>query len=412
MREERRGGVRRYFANKWWRYRKHWRLSLVGAVAFTAWAVLSLLLPPLIVARWPGAERSAWPFLIPAVLNLAGAAALFWLFAFVLFRNRKQDEAFREMAKALRSAPRQVTPEQLDERSRRVAETATGYAANSWQLWVPLLHGAVSVFSGVLAIWLLWPPLRPVFVVLAEPFPAVVMPALQCFAVNVAALAVFGITYPVTRWWPWRREVQGVRDLMEQMHREMEAAAERQQQGDQSGYEEALAKLESTASELQRKSVFGVSPLLSPPPPAAAPRAWVRALAPVAAIALGFAPVLLMLVPLTHVIPPRFEPLLVAAVLTALGSALALALRRPPGPFRTMPGFFAGIAAADLSALVVAAGLPLPWGLTPEPMAGWLGMASVLVVWAVVGMAASGVYAHREFRRLQRLVNEESDGTK
>jgi len=110
---------------------------------------------------------------------------------------------------------------------------------------------------------------------------------------------------------------------------------------------------------------------------------------------------------------PRFQPLIVSGALTLLVLPMLLSGRRRPGS-RTRsdsPGPTIGLIAANAYALAIAAGLPRPFGGTSADTAETFGLiaptALLFMCWAV----GDAIYSRRQFRRLQRLVNEEPDGT-
>ena len=106
---------------------------------------------------------------------------------------------------------------------------------------------------------------------------------------------------------------------------------------------------------------------------------------------------------------PRFQPLIVSGALTLLVLTMLLSGRRRPsaGARRDSPGPTLGLIAANVYALAIAAGLRRPFGAASADTAETFGLiaptALLFTCWAV----GDAIYSRRQFRRLQRLVNED-----
>ena len=108
--------------------------------------------------------------------------------------------------------------------------------------------------------------------------------------------------------------------------------------------------------------------------------------------------------------PERFQPLVLAIALAAPVACSAAADRWCDSDplWRRIPVWTGLVALYGLYALGAVLGLPQPGG-DSEAKLGWhvIIVLSLVVINAVLGP----LYGHLQFRRLQRLVNEEPDGT-
>jgi len=102
----------------------------------------------------------------------------------------------------------------------------------------------------------------------------------------------------------------------------------------------------------------------------------------------------------------RFQPLIFASSMTALGIVISLVIdRRPKAGFRPVNfvwwALYCGYAAA------AAAGLPQPWMDVAQPWAWYVHVAGPLLVLAPVDIVVRELHSRRQFRRLQELLAEE-----
>jgi uncharacterized membrane protein (DUF485 family) len=105
---------------------------------------------------------------------------------------------------------------------------------------------------------------------------------------------------------------------------------------------------------------------------------------------------------------PRFQPLVVSSGLTLLMLKMLLEWRldsRRTGGDSSGP--VVGVTAANLYALAIAAGLPRPFAGTSEDISETLGVFAPVALLFLCWVIGDAIYSRRQFRRLQRLVNED-----
>jgi len=114
-------------------------------------------------------------------------------------------------------------------------------------------------------------------------------------------------------------------------------------------------------------------------------------------------------------VPIRFQPLagaLVLALLNTLAYGLGWLATRDPqsSPFRN-PIRIMGTLAFLGYGLAVAAGFPQPWTQVPAVLGRVLRLLLPGFVGLLLDLTGRGIFSRHQFRRLQRLVNEDPDGT-
>jgi len=103
----------------------------------------------------------------------------------------------------------------------------------------------------------------------------------------------------------------------------------------------------------------------------------------------------------------RFQPLVVAAGLTAVGSAVSLML--PTNAKRRFaPVHLLWWALYWSYAVAVAAGMPQPWRDVTERWAWCVRVLTPLILLIPIDVAACELYSRRQFRRLQELLAQET----
>lgn len=108
---------------------------------------------------------------------------------------------------------------------------------------------------------------------------------------------------------------------------------------------------------------------------------------------------------------PRFQPLIVSIGFTFLILLMFLgggADRKGAGAGSLGP--VVGLIVSNLYAVAVAAGLPRPSAGTSEDISETLGVFVPIALLFLCWVIGDAIYSRRQFRRLQRLVNEETDG--
>jgi len=248
----------------------------------------------------------------------------------------------------------------MEEKSREIGEAAHEYAYTRWRNWIPTLLVVVAV----LAVFALTQRIGDVVIDRARAQRETDIDRLKMAALVTVVLQVLGAA--AVMWWAGRFMV-------------------RWRYGDPAVTTAPPLGAETASAEPTSKVLE-----------------WLSVAAPSALILGGYY--------LAGRASPRFQPLVISTAFTVLVLLMRLSsrLRRGSSSRRTRLGLAVGLIAANVYAIAIAAGLPRPFGGTSADTAETFGliapMALLFLGWAI----GDELYSRRQFRRLQRLVNEDA----